>query len=497
MVEPNSIVRICINVPFTNSYRDITLFDSEEEQKTYFTNRTLRTVQRCTFVRQTKTIRVEIPYNDIYNANYICFQNTSYGSKWFYAFITQMEYVNDSTTEIYFELDVIQTWNQNMVWHQSFIQREHIVGDVIGQNLVPENLEYGDYLARDFDGTNLLGNKVIVVASTFDGDFQDVAGGMYAGIYSGLKYNLFSSAENANAFIDRAVELQKDAGIVAIFMLPYIFTTSEGGSVNSLTVSKEKNLTDIDGYVPKNNKLFTYPYNFLYVTNLEGNSAEFKYEYFNSSKCEFLLTGDMTASATAILAPKDYKGVPINYNEKITLTGWSQCAYNTDAFKAWLAQNASSGAIQSLSAGMAVAGSVATGNPIGLFGATMTVGNILSNMYNAHMQPPQSHGAQGSSTNEAVGIKDFAFMHTNIRAEFAKIIDNYFSMYGYATHQVKMPNLKTREVWNYVKTMNCCITGNIPPNDLVKIREIYDNGVTIWHNPNLVGTYSMNNPDRS
>ena len=36
------------------------------------------------------------------------FQNSAYGDKWFYAFITSVEYVNDVTSNISFEIDVMQ-----------------------------------------------------------------------------------------------------------------------------------------------------------------------------------------------------------------------------------------------------------------------------------------------------------------------------------------------------------------------------------------------------
>lgn len=56
------------------------------------------------------TMRVGLSADSCYDCNYLMFQNSGFGSKWFYAFITSVEYVNNAVTEITFEIDVMQTW---------------------------------------------------------------------------------------------------------------------------------------------------------------------------------------------------------------------------------------------------------------------------------------------------------------------------------------------------------------------------------------------------
>ena len=65
-------------------------------------------------------------------------------------------------------------------------------------------------------------------------------------------------------------------------------------------------------------------------------------------------------------------------------------------------------------------------------------------------------------------------------------------MYGYATEEVKVPNIKTRTSWNYVKTRNSKITGSVPFEDIERMKKVYDNGVTFWHGE-YIGDYSRNN----
>ena len=70
--------------------------------------------------------------------NYCMYQNNNYTNKWFYAFITDMEFVNENTTKIHYELDVFQTWYFEINYLPSFIIREHVTNDTIGANTIDE-----------------------------------------------------------------------------------------------------------------------------------------------------------------------------------------------------------------------------------------------------------------------------------------------------------------------------------------------------------------------
>lgn len=74
------------------------------------------------------------------------YQNNNYSNKWFYAFITNMQYENNGTTLISITTDVWQTWQFDITWKQSFIEREMIdvQDDIPGANLIPEGLELGE-----------------------------------------------------------------------------------------------------------------------------------------------------------------------------------------------------------------------------------------------------------------------------------------------------------------------------------------------------------------
>ena len=110
------------------------------------------------------------------------------------------------------------------------------------------------------------------------------------------------------------------------------------------------------------------------------------------------------------------------------------------------------------------------------------------------MLPNTTH--QGSSNATLLGynlLNSNVFTRYSIKSQFAKRIDSYFDMYGYLTNEVKIPNLNNRPNWNYVKTIGINITSDAPQEDIETLKNIYNQGVTIWHNPETFGDYSQNN----
>lgn len=506
-IEPNTIIRILKNCPLDTTYDHTLYFNDSGAQYKYFSGLTKYTLTRQTYQRVNRSrMRVQYKADDLYDCNYIMFQNSNFGSKWFYAFIKSVEYVNNVTSEIEYQIDVMQTWAFDYQLGQSFVEREHSATDVPGDNLVPENLERGEYVSEDFDSSGEIGGKSIVVAATFDKNYTNISGSYYGGVFSGLWFTTFENtpagASECAKFIEGAGA--KSDGIISVFLMPTAMVTESNGAAVSKRFEKTKfmELKRADGEPVKNKKLLTYPYNLLYVTTLQGNHAEYHYEYFSGESCEFNIGGDMSPNSSVILSPVNYKGVLVNYDEKLVLSGFPQLSFNTDAFKQWLGQNALSLPVNALSTSLGAASNIgraqigaayATTASIAPISAGVAVAGVVSEVYQHSIMPHQAKGGGGSTTMAAMGLLDFAFMHKHIRPEFVSIIDDYFTMYGYATHRVKIPNRAVRPHWTYTKTIGCVIEGSVPADDISKICRIYDNGITFWKNGNEVGNYSLDN----
>lgn len=72
-----------------------------------------------------------------------------------------------------------------------------------------------------------------------------------------------------------------------------------------------------------------------------------------------------------------------------------------------------------------------------------------------------------------------------ITQEYKERLTDYFTQFGYAQNRVMRVNLRSRKNFNYIKTVGCNIVSKkgktIPKEHLSKLREIFDNGITIWH----------------
>lgn len=505
-IVPSTALRFLRGVPLDSSYTDTLTFNSVSAQTTYFLGKVKYSYDNYGPVRMQSAIRVSTNATNLYDCNYIMFQNKNWNDKWFYAFITRIDFVNTNMCEVYYEIDVMQSWMFDMQLKDCFVEREHIADDTIGNNLVAENLELGDYVTHGITNSNSFTEFGIMIASSYDGNGAVVAGAKYVGVYAGVRFFYFGNPDDANSFIERLTNNNQQDGIVAIYMFPYDFIDYTSLTPHRAQFSMPKAYSNIDGYKPKNNKLFTYPYNFLLCTNYTGNYAEYKYEFCESTQMQFQISGDMTPSASFLCVPLTYKGSDFNYNEAITLTGLPMCTYNTDSYKAWLAQNQSSLTLTTLSTGLStlaggamLAGGLATGN-IGLsaIGAGKLMGgvggalNTLAKVGDASAVPNHVKGNLVNNIMFAEGNFNFGFIPTTITAQTARIIDNFFTMYGYATHQVKTPNIKSRPRFNYLKTQHAVVTGNICFDHLDMIKRILDNGITFWHG-DWVGDYATSN----
>ena len=108
--------------------------------------------------------------------------------------------------------------------------------------------------------------------------------------------------------------------------------------------------------------------------------------------------------------------------------------------------------------------------------------------------------ANNGGVNHYMEMDCYKIQYVKIRPEYAEIIDNYFSCFGYAIHKVKVPDITSRTQWNYIKTKGCTIKKNVENNKAVPMEAeraicaIFDKGITFWHNPYNIHNYNLNNP---
>ena len=150
-------IRILSGVPFHNDYKHTRYFSTKTEQTNWFMNQSVvHLVGQSNFQREEgrSYLAVNKHIEDLFGANYVMFRNTAYSNKWFYGFVTTLEYKQKNNTHVHFELDVFQTWLFDMDFQPSFTVREHRkLWNSDGTpviNTIDEGLDYGsDYNTVD------------------------------------------------------------------------------------------------------------------------------------------------------------------------------------------------------------------------------------------------------------------------------------------------------------------------------------------------------------
>lgn len=556
MINPNLTKVYLLNTPLESDYIHTLYFNSLEGQKSYFLSKKVKEYDNLTYQRKDHVIKVPEIYDNLIGCNYVMYQNASYNNKWFYAFIKDIRYISDGVSEIEIETDCIQTWLFDYTIKPSFIEREHTLDDTIGANTYPENLELGEYVCSEIINTNF-GSAHPVIATTWrfndtDKEAQDKPGSYVNGIYHGVSYYLIG--DQTTAVLQYILKLFADAGksdaIVSIFMAPdkltkyneisthssdplhWDYLTTSGGlswgqykeityldsgeatlmldnntSIGSdVSTAIGKPYNNVDGYVPKNKKLFAYPYKYLLATNNAGVNAVYQYEHFKNPDdplyCYFMTHGSLTPGCSIRTVPTDYKGVGYNFDEGLNGAKYPICSYTNDVYVNWLTQN-------SVNIGVDLASGVATtilgtatllAPGAGVLSAGMAmsglsqIGSTIGQIHQMSLIPPQAKG--NLNCGDVVysrGRCTFSFYQMTIKNEYAKIIDNYFDMFGYKVCRVKIPNIHHRARYWFTKTVDVNIDGAIPNKDLQVIKNCYNKGITFWRNGSEIGNYSLDN----
>jgi hypothetical protein len=355
-------IRLLSGIPFSNDYKNTRWFDNITSQTNYFLSKpTVHSINEANFQRieGRNFIAVNKSIDELWTTNYLMFQNASYNVKWFYGFVTKLEYVQRNTTYVHFQIDVFQTWKFEMNFKPSFVVREHCKlwnndgTPVI--NTVDEGLNYG----TEYDTTSILqwtphdGTFFLVVVakktmhggSTNSGKIVPMLNGSPQPLtyyihpfkldgsippvtVDGMNINLSTISD-----VLKGLYTQTDAvnNIVSLYITDYVgynnILTASSQWVEHATIQDDTNMFNTlylksmpyydrkehsfgdkwTGY--KNvteSKLLMYPYTQLVLDDFKGNRANFKTEYINSSELKVTAKGSIGTSNKVSYGLQDY-----------------------------------------------------------------------------------------------------------------------------------------------------------------------------------------------
>lgn len=124
-ITPQTNIKL-LKVPLEINNKNQITFSNAETQFNYFNNLPKIEEDYCSYQRKDNILNFPHHIDNLMEYNYCMYQNSNYTNKWFYAFISNMEYENEGLTKITLETDVFQTWQFDLNFRESFVEREHI-----------------------------------------------------------------------------------------------------------------------------------------------------------------------------------------------------------------------------------------------------------------------------------------------------------------------------------------------------------------------------------
>ena len=408
-IAPTSDIWLCTGVPLDADYEHTLFFNpfggsaamsaqfsaisAYCKSGHHFTNQYYQRAEK-------NKLRIQALYDNVVACNYLIFQNGgSFGGKYFYAFITHAEYINNNTTEITYEIDVMQTFNFDYELGDCFVEREHVIDDTFGKNLVDEALATGEYIVNtsigyDFPYTPTYSSPSSYVRITYipndyalnkyyyaaNSAFSDVTdtpftagrgsfmtcGQVQTGCYVlfPLLPNDLWTTEFMTCVVQKLLSIQ--ANIMSIDAIPAKmvsdYNLTSGTTLLNLppqtptdhTFSFNEGLTfpSVSGstYTPHNNKMYQYPYRKIILTNHSGKNNELRWELFqdrgsnNLSAPTFKVQNFVIPTACSYCFPVKYRGVNDtvgDYDNGISLDNFATFPWSEDSFTKWVSENSS------------------------------------------------------------------------------------------------------------------------------------------------------------
>lgn len=512
MFEPSTQIWLYNNIPFDLEYKNVVDFSTGNRQA-YFNDRLANYYQNTLYIEKNGSVSIPLNVGELKNVNYVRYNNNN-GEGDIYAFVINKKFVNQGSTRLELKTDIWQTNLNNYVLKDSFVVREHSVTDEIGENTVTEPIQPQKYVNITTEEIKNYSSKtkdemiskfvICWVLSAPIPVLGDLMGLSFLGGLPNICYYYVTSLNSER--IEKMTGLINSSGlgdnVLSCVLIPIDYLTlgqTEDsdilfiiGNKSSDTYTTQRVENNLAGYTPKNKKLFTYPYNYCLLSN-NLTETELRYEDFlsNGENMVFENYFAISEQPSFTCIPKNYRGEQLNYENCIAYNGFPQVAWKYDAYKNYLALNANSIIYSAFSSATNLFASASQGAQ-GFASQSMGIAGKMAGMADKAMQPKNARNIVPPNAQLYNGSAGVFLKKICLEYEQAKMFDDYFTKFGYATNLIKTPNTTSRPIYNYVETQDVNIYG-VPYEDATEFKQIFDTGVTIWHNGNNYLNYSLEN----
>lgn len=532
-----------------NDYANQVYYSNENTRDAEFDkyeDRTIKDLASCDKTKQ--QIRLQVNYYVGNQYNYGCIVEND---KRYYIFIDKVEWKSNLNTVIlHYSYDYWQTYCYEITLKDSFVEREHVSDDSFGKHIIDEGLPIDEYKVQSseiLDGNNngmyfcISVSDTNGVISTGHSVQESIPSTCRPSKYEQSVQITFSDdLDIISHYLDMLVAKNKIDGISGLYSIPkvaipnkiqkqgYDWNTGEDdvkyiGFNNDLPDMLEWDLSKpstVDGYTPINKKCFTHPYCFVNITNNNGSSLYGQFELADDkSTVKFRYYFPCIEGNTSFGYLENYDGVSKNFDKSIQGQTNIELPFVTNTFSAYMSANQNSIANQystidrnekvsiaksGINGAVGLIGNIATRNVAGAVSSVLgTAGGVADAMLSSYNQRQAidsslkdveskanvSHGAYTGVGNIICGQIGFKGQLITVTAENIKMIDDYFSMFGYKVNTIKVPQFTSRKYWNYIKTSGINMIGNVPQDALNVLKQMFDNGVTMWHSLSYMYKY--------
>lgn len=367
-------------VPWDNSYSDVRLYETIGEQQGDILPRLDMTSEDYVYIGRDRRLKLSIPADRLYHANYCAYRNRSITQGWIYCFITDVSYINDNTSEITIETDVFQTYLYATDWDvpACMVERETVREEekylLTAEDDFP--LAYvTDYVSHYWFQPSAFTPEGTVTFTSGEISHDDSIAqailnptGKYLvqpsikrfrGLPQGCGMLFHTHPSSLHTYLSSVNETGGSDAVEAIIVpAGFVLENASGSQITSdgwiagneeqespnvpdETFNAPVNVLTCDGYEPKNRKVLYYPYTYIKLTDYNGSQSDIRYEFFESGR-EFGIKAPLNPQCQAIVYPRNYRGGIEDFESGITVKCGALGSWSNSGYQAMVGQNLAS-----------------------------------------------------------------------------------------------------------------------------------------------------------
>lgn len=548
---PNTTLYVGV-VPWNSDLKNVQSYGSRAEQISTIQGLLIHKYEHINIIRRDSDLILKGVNEDLTQCNYLMYQNADISNKWYFAFIDNVQYNSLNSVIISHTIDVWQTYQFDITYYKNLILRSHVAKntDTVGRWLAPEPIsvapeferkhnvfndiswtpqyvlhstsvynpntkkyeykgsgtgaslsaEYGIFVDSDTDVQEVVKKYgKLSPAEALKSDNDDEYSNWIADLLTGQIESFEKSLNNAVKLISTTSisQLQDHRNeLIGLYAIPaWVHNGTNKYATNNI---KKKEVTTTlptetlaCGYAPRNKKMLSSLCKAYLFYNENGFKLPLKPELFTSDTPVFTVKSTELSTNGFLLQIGSYADYTAKTN-KISYNCENRLGYdaNTGLDKVL---NTLTSAVGVVNAVGSVASQAFAGNVGGAVQGAVGAVQQSINMIDALGQRGVNTGASGDvmSITEKRAMPVFADVSpTEAQCRY---IDDYLDVYGYAINEIGKIStyMKNRSNWNYIQVADCNIKVSAPNDDFNKLKQMFESGVTIWHNH--FGDYDQSN----